>query len=184
MVPADKAIFELTAFKTSFIFSEATENILKDRHARVSWWIPIHGSVPSIFPKTAFPKDFSHASFTMFPEDRSTQVGSTPPRDHINRNLAWTPTSLRSLWNFLIEVRKINKCGPITIAYMVKSGEMVYITVGCNAYVALRVRSVLASWEAPEGQDFRGKRDKYYLRLLRPCRLLLVDDMGQPLLAA
>lgn len=111
-------------------------------------------------------------------------MGTTPPNDHIDRNITWTPTSIEFLWKFLITVREASNFGPTTLSYNIHSKSCVYITIGCDAPSATRLRSSLAAWRAPDGHDLRGIHDKYHLRLLRPCRLLLVDDAGTPILIA
>lgn len=62
-----------------------------------------------------------------------------------------------------------------SIECIVKPKENVYVVVGCDAYVAF-LGSI--------GGKVRGIGGKHYLRLLEPCRLLLVGDTGLPLLAA
>lgn len=159
--------------------------ILENKFTRVAWMIPIQGSIVHLFPRSAFPPNFSYARLV------------TPGLDHIDfprpsslttsqldRNITWTPTSLSAVWDFLIQVRRHNNFGPITLSYTVKSNACVYFKVACDAPVATRLRASLAAWKAPDGEDLRGVVDKYYLRLLRPCRLLLVEDTGTPLLIA
>jgi len=175
----------IVPFKPSHVFNDQScKRTLSDPFARVSWWIPVQGALYHLFPSTSIPSFLSSAQLLNFQEDQTSQIGFTPPNDHIDRNITWTPESLGILWRFLIEVRELSNFGPITLSYNIQSKSCVYITIGCDAPAATRLRASLAAWKAPEGNDLRGIRDKYYLRLLRPCRLLLVDDSAKPLLVA
>jgi len=165
-------------------------------HMRMAWIVPVRGQVP--WAETSEGR--------LLVDDNERAKSPFAKSNSYTQPIMWTPSLLQRFWEYLIRHREFNTLGSLAFALMpaTKGGMLPdVIKVWCDAKMAMKVRTLLSIFhveppESPqaghtatgdnESTGSRHSRTKTFTKPnklitpLRRCRLVLLDDTGEPLL--
>lgn len=155
---------------------------------KVAWLVPIRGTVP--WPNTS--------SGWMLTDDAERSKSPFIKSREYTQPIMWTPTLLQGFWKHLIRHQKRNTLGPLAFSIIPAQGLLPdMIKVRCDATMTMKVRTLLSVFHLqPPAGDTKGLethtakspaeertlKEDSLITPLRRCRLVLLNDTGEPLL--
>lgn len=160
--------------------------ITRQPHTRVYWLIPVSGQVNVTHSETI--------------PSAGLVTSRRPPKSSKKPDLIWTAHRLRQFWTDILQgvLQRTGRYGPVGLAASgpkpdpFRSEELYddavvagdHLRVYCDLEWALKVRKYLEYVRVYDGTPTEGNAGLRGERVMKNAKLVLVGDLGQPLMIA